>query len=255
MKNSFLIFISLSFLLSACSNSKKLTSAWQSNTFNCNGIPDEWSNPLRYSSMKLQYEISNDAQNLYFCLKSIKSFTADKMMSNGFKLWIDTTSKKKEKMGLIFKSKMPEQGDLLNMLTTNQLPDKKTRKQKMNGKMMDFTVKGFRNIPDGQSSIKTSNLKAVSSFDDSSNIIIEIMVPLNEIYKNPVSLKDTLKTFSFGICINAAQSSGGFGPGGDGPPMGMPMDGPPPGMMRPDGGSDDLYTIDIFWQKVKLSFK
>jgi hypothetical protein len=35
----------------------------------------------------------------------------------------------------------------------------------------------------------------------------------------------------------------------------MSMDGPPPGMMRPDEGSEDFYTMDIFWQKVKLSFR
>ena len=77
---------------------------WQQQAVTIDGRPTEWKLPLKYfdEESKLQYAVSNDFQNIYFCFRATQQETQVKLLRGGMQLWIDTTGQNQHNVGLMF---------------------------------------------------------------------------------------------------------------------------------------------------------
>ena len=100
-KLSYLIV--LGFLFSSCS--KQINQAvWQNKAVIADGNCDEWEIPLRYYDKKstLQYNVTNDSVNLYFCIRAIDEALQMKIQQSGMEIWFDTLGGQEKQAGLFF---------------------------------------------------------------------------------------------------------------------------------------------------------
>src|ERR1035437_11092458 len=82
------------FILSSCTHYIYIArSPWQTSSIVVDGKPNEWPTPLKYfdEKSKLQYAVTNDYENLYFCIKAADEQTQTKILRAGLQVWIDTT--------------------------------------------------------------------------------------------------------------------------------------------------------------------
>ena len=65
-------------------------STWQQKPVVADGKPNEWKIPLKYfdEKSKLQYAITNDFQNLYFCIRATEQETQTKILRAGLQIKI-----------------------------------------------------------------------------------------------------------------------------------------------------------------------
>jgi hypothetical protein len=95
----------LSIILSLASCSSSVYQAeWQQKAVITDGIPAEWSLPLRFSDVKsgLQYNMTNDTSNLYLCIRATETSMQMRMIMSGIEVWIDPSGKFKHSTGIIF---------------------------------------------------------------------------------------------------------------------------------------------------------
>lgn len=95
MKYKLLIF---SILFTACS---VYESGYQDPPLIIDGSSSDWKTTLESESPGVSYGISNDSENLYIRLNITDQDIQRKIFMAGLTLWIDTTGKKKEDLGII----------------------------------------------------------------------------------------------------------------------------------------------------------
>src|SRR5438876_522138 len=90
-------------LLSSCSKTI-YDNVWQSKPVTVDGNSKEWEIPLRFydSKSKLQYIVTNDSSNMYVCIRVTDERLQAKIMNAGMSVWIDTTGKNKQQVGITF---------------------------------------------------------------------------------------------------------------------------------------------------------
>lgn len=88
------LFVVLLFI--SCSREIYNSSSWQSKKFIADGNLTEWPNPLRFYDQEsgINYSISNDHNNLYFCCNISNEFMQMKILRSGLEFGIDTLGKK-----------------------------------------------------------------------------------------------------------------------------------------------------------------
>src|SRR3989344_7446144 len=77
------------------------------------------------SEAKMFYALSNDTENLYLCLKVNDETMQQQIMMAGMEVWIDTTKKAKEKIGILYPV-AAKRGEMLRPVMENgprQKPD------------------------------------------------------------------------------------------------------------------------------------
>lgn len=100
-KIGYIIIISVG--LSSCS--KQISQAvWQNQPVVVDGSSDEWEIPLRFYDKKstLQYTVTNDSANLYFCIRAIDEALQMKIRQSGMEIWFDTLGGHEKQAGLFF---------------------------------------------------------------------------------------------------------------------------------------------------------
>lgn len=227
---------------------------WPSKPVKADGNSNEWSIPLRFydQDSKLCYSVTNDSANLYLCIRAADEQIQMKILRAGMQLWIDTTGKNKQQVGILFpftstgRNAPPE-------IIPNQKPGVNAMREELIGKYNEMQLKGFKPPIGGLTPLKNDYDISVGINRDSTNLMIyEAVIPFKTFYKQTLSASDSTKIFGITIIVNALQMSGSkpdgdmpsggeFGggrdmQGGGGPPNGMKGGGGPPNGMQGGGG-------------------
>jgi len=279
-----IVLISLT-LLTYCAPPYIYKTVWQGKPVVIDGQTNDWEVPLRFFDEKtrLNYSITNDADNLYICVRATDDENVTGITRRGLQLWIDTTGKKGKQVGILFPVIQKSEGQsdkhkfedndgnssqvLESESTTNRdMPDtiKENRKHHAfveNAKEM--RVKGFATIPDGLVEVpNTYGLNLAVSWNKYNVLVYEASIPLKAFLKHPIA--DSLKTIgiSFNFTVipkRSPNTGGGHGGGMHGGGMGGGMSG---GGMHGGGegggshsggsSSSDLET-ESTWSVFRLS--
>jgi hypothetical protein len=283
-----IVFFSLT-LLACCAPPYVYTASWQGKPVVIDGQTNDWEVPLRFFDEKtrLNYTITNDADNLYICVRATDDENVNGITRRGLQLWIDTTGKKGKQVGILFPVIQKSEGQSdkhkfedtdgtfppaqeSESTTSREMPDtiKENRKHRAfveNAKEM--RVKGFATIPDGLVEVpNTYGLNLAVSWNKYNVLVFEASIPLKAFLKRPIA--DSLKTlgisFNFTVMPKRTPGTGGGGHGGGmhggGGGMGGGMGG---GGMHGGGGegngshsggsnSSDLET-ESTWSVFRLS--
>jgi len=224
------------------------------------GKIQEWANPLPNYDKKtgINYDLANDAKNLYIILKVVNNSTQRQILSNGFELWINTDGEKKKTIGISYPLKTasaPKKSNEQKPENTkfgskpagsNSFAENKGGTGRPDPKQFviskELTLSGFK-IKNGQQSTSECPVQTAISLDQSGCMIYELAIPFNTFYNDNLEKKKKNVVFCIGILVKKSDSSnegfsrtekaseasvGGGGPmgGGGGGPMGGGGGGP-----------------------------
>ena len=226
-----LLYIFSSVLFASCASSHFESGEWRNTPVVADGNLNEWELPLRFFDLKtkLNYTISNDNKNLYFCIRSTEATEIAKMVRAGIFIYIDTTGKRKKDIGINYplrlessgnkkpegQSDMPHQrseGGFLKRMSTTLAGESQ------------FSAIGFRSPVGGLMPLaNTAGIKLSATIDSLGCFSYEAVIPFKTFYKETLTASDS--THIFGITINLPAlpmppSSGGGGSGHRGGGMG-----------------------------------
>jgi hypothetical protein len=212
MKKSLSIWISAcSFCLLASCSPIVYNSLWQSQPVKADGNPKEWSKPLKHydSGTKLQYTFSNDRQNMYICIRATDERTQQKILRGGMQVWLDTTGRGKERIGLSFplpETEAKTDAGMENMSKHN--PDEYRPKKKFRSDRTEMEVTGFKAPIAGNLPLQNIYGIAVNINMDSLDILTyEAIIPFRTFYKDSLTSSDTSKIISVKILMNGVHKS------------------------------------------------
>lgn len=177
--------------LFSCYQQKYLSTKWQKETYSTiDSIPIF--DYLYNSEHKVFYMITNDEDNLYVHLKTIDVNTQGQITQNGLTIWIDTTAKSKEKIGLIFPLAMK---DRINQMPIriNRSGNRNKEFENIESQIRDIELIGFEK-EGGSSLISSINQKGIRGkikFINTDEMLYVLVIPLNILWKNSIK-KDKL---------------------------------------------------------------
>jgi len=221
---------------------------WQTKPIFVDGKTDDWDVPLRFydEKTKLTYSVTNDADNLYICIRATDDDNVKGITRKGLQLWIDTTGKRGHQIGVLFpvivqrekgsgKNKQNNSSDA-GATTENDsktsymdLPDT-IRENRIHKRYMDnatqMHVSGFKTIPDGVIELPdTYGLNMATSWNSYNVLVIEAAIPFKTFLKNPKADSTRALGITFSFNIYPTYTGGGEGSHGGGGGMGGGMGG------------------------------
>lgn len=212
--NRIIISFFVLLLITACGGSKKLNqSSWQI----AQGVPeltsDDWlSNMIYDKNSGIIYSISNDKSFLYIRLKSSDRLLKSKIILAGATIWIDTTGKRKEDVGIAFPRKM-EAGTPTPGMSLGRDPDVDPMQILLRTRSESMELFGWNGTEEWTWQHATNNKNGIIGkmmMDKNQTLFYQITIPISTIYPNSSSLlKD--KIFSIGIELNGIETGGGPG--------------------------------------------
>lgn len=183
-------------------------SMWQPKLVVADGKANEWKLPLKYydEKSKLQFSVSNDLKNIYFCVRATEQETQTKMINAGFQLWIDTTGKNEHSIGVQF----PMANTNIKTTPTEQVPHQKGRpkditalKNKFINGYREMELSGFKTGINGTSPLNSKwGIAASVNWDSAEIMTYEAIVPFNTFYKDSITPKDSLKLMGVSFVLN-----------------------------------------------------
>lgn len=243
-------------------------SRWQPAPVVADGNASEWPIPLQYydNDTKLNYAFSNDAKNLYLCVRVGDDQAQVRLLHSGFTIWLDREGKKNKTTGITYplpRSMIMKQSELNS--EEKQKPDITKAKKQFSAKQNLVLLRGFKNA-NGMSPLHNSEgINVALNWDSSGAMIYEAVVPFKTFFKDAVSASDTLNAWSVGFEIPVTQEgpngAGGHRHGGMSPHVGIGMGGggggvgvniPVGGRGGPGGGFTEPKEI---WTKIRLALK
>jgi len=198
-------------LFSSCSKTIYV-STWQSKEVKADGNIQEWGIPLRYydNESRLQYSISNDASNLYICLRATDDFSQMKIMRAGMQLWIDTIGKSKQPYGIMFP--LPYEGHTgktakqEDTSSTGQFQgfDARMIKSRYYKGLNQMNLIGFKPPIGGMTLLKnTTGISVNIDWDSTGSMNYEAIIPFSTFLKESLSLSDSTKLLDITFIIPA----------------------------------------------------
>jgi hypothetical protein len=264
---------------------------WQSKPVVADGNPQEWKIPLRFydSKSKLSYTVTNDLKNLYICVRVTDDAGQMKVMRAGMQIWIDSTGKNNEAIGILF----PQRVQAIPVDGTQPEHDRAESGSRKSGvtragnstvrnhflhDYKEMMLTGFHapirgSVPlNNEFGIQLGINWDASRYDSSFIMIYEAVIPFKTFYKNELSLADSTKQFGISIVVNAlpapkqtggAHSGGGAHGGGGGGMNGGMRGGSSTGGRGGRGGgqqgggqpANPLYVTDKIKMRMQLAVK
>src|SRR5271156_4619244 len=91
------------FVFYSCSH-ETFSGVWQKTPVKIDARLNDWEIPLRLydDETKLNYTVTNDADNLYICMRASDSHVQMKIMEAGMQVWIDTAGKNQHSIGIFY---------------------------------------------------------------------------------------------------------------------------------------------------------
>jgi hypothetical protein len=260
--------------LCCCSKNIYEPLRWQGSDVTIDAEPYDWNIPLRYydNSTGLNYEVSNDRENLYLAIRITDLFKQQQVLMSGLLIEMDTIRTNnysyalqfpvqrgtRSGMGLGQPNGSPRGGYVPD---NDRIPgemDKSVHPAGMYPGQHDFPnefmIRGFNNLFDEEIFVNPSESNGINismSIDNNSVLFCEAVFPFKCFYKNQLLQSDTTRVLYIKISFKNSPSASmnkkvtapGYTsgrrddlPGGGGPPMGGGMDGPGGGMGGPPGG-------------------
>jgi hypothetical protein len=277
MKTFIFQTISIAFLIYlgfSCKSSEQLehdkaatSMPWQVKPIIIDGNNDDWNLPYSYSDnkVKIEYEFSNDSENLYISLKTIDRMTELKILDAGMQVWIDCTGKKDKTTGVINPLEnpepiKPERGSMGQ--AGNSKNDGAQALQKLISGAGDFSLMGFNGC-DGSYSISQKNncdIKVKTGMNKNGELVWEAAVPFKSFSNGAINKDKAGQTIAICFEINALQKfdkssmaqGSGRGMGG-----GRRAGGGRGGAMDGSGPEDRsrLFESTETWTKISLARK
>jgi len=200
MKKRTASIISIFFLLALASCSSEMYQAsWQTKKVVVDGNPSEWSLPLRYSDPEsgLQYNITNDETNIYFCLRATERPAQMKILTSGMVIWLDPSGKNKETIGIHFPlpvrhERRTIQEEAKTDMAPGEKPEKMSLEKEFELQKPEIALSGF--LPEYNGTFGATDAKgakAAIKWDDQDNMTYELAIPFQSFYTKDINtLKD-----------------------------------------------------------------
>jgi hypothetical protein len=217
MKKIVSVFFVICFLIS-CTNKIYNSSSWQSKKITVDGKIPEWSNPLRFYDQEtgINYSISNDRYNLYFCCSISNEFLQTKILRSGLEFGIDTLGKKSFPVGIKYPvGNIPDLEPKTNINTqtnagTNERPNRSAYKLKLLAEATEMQLVGFKPRLGKIISLSSPNntgISAAINIDEKGSMNIEAVIPFSTFYKNELTPSDSNTIFNFRIKVNPVSTT------------------------------------------------
>lgn len=230
-----LFFVGFMLLLSSCSNDI-YEGICRRDPVVVDGKSNDWMMPLRFSDLKtkLNYNVTNDNENLYFAFRLTDENMIRGFMQSGMQITIDKSGKKKTKPGYAI-IKFPVQKRGKQPVDTEHgfdpLPGQENRLVDKTASIpFNVEFKGFKSNYNG--TFRSDEKPGVSfsmARDENNYLFCEIVIPFKAFYKDRLTAEDNDKllgiTFTFQFpeerqnqagMPDGGQARGPGGPGGNG---------------------------------------
>jgi hypothetical protein len=268
---SFFVFVIIS-ILSACASLPEAQSNWQTHKPKLDEIYNLTQDSARMlGEQNVLYTVSNDSANLYIKMMIVDRETQKLLMRNGMTLWIDTTGKKKQKLGIVYPLSAKENKGLADFNQGNEQGiniDKAAKiafQKRLLLSMIEMDLVGF----EGNATVRKPALNpegpSVSILVDSFGALqYKAIIPFSKMHYNPLTHRGKKSVpLSVGMVINPSDDEGGhyggkgahggsFGNGGALPGAGMPGGAVGESHGVRNQGSESERGYDI-WVHVKMS--
>ena len=272
LKLKYAVIISIFLLMNYGCTKTIYPTAYQTTPVTVDGDLKDWNLPLQYydEESRLNYSLSNDEQNLYICVRAVDQQSQLKMIHAGFNVWIDTTGKRNQTVGIRF----PLDEKLLPHHTPEhrekgKMPDMNNLMSKMVLEQSQMQLLGFKNANNGVSPLHNeSGISAAIKWDSSGVLAYEAVIPFKTFFKDKISFSNLSKTWTISFVLNgieqpADKKEGGDDAGGGNRGGGMGGGGMRGGGMRGGGGSHgghggpnaELSESKTVWNYVHLTLK
>jgi hypothetical protein len=216
----FVTYLPLLFL--SCSSPLVYNSIWQDKPVTVDGKATEWKIPLDYfdDKTKLNFSISNDRTNIYFCIRATEDETQKGIIHNGLQIWIDTTGGKKDEVGIQFPLIQRQERTEGSLLTHSSQPDEtpaayNLRKQ-YSGTTKQMRLTGFSGAVEGLAEAPNMyGINACLNWDTNNIMIYEVCIPFKTFYKSSLSQSDSSKAFGVTFAVTVTPKASKYGGGGN----------------------------------------
>jgi uncharacterized membrane protein YgcG len=220
------VFIfSISFCFIRCSHAVYPTGTYRKTPVTADGNLNEWERPLRFTSNGgfVQYNVTNDNENIYIALETHDDATAGRILRAGVNIYIDPAGGESKKISLGFP--LPNRWALPP--TPRENSGSKSYGIGHGARADSFSIVGFRNLTDGRyASSDQSKIKTALKTGTDNSVAYEVVIPLQYIYADASPGKNAGQQITVGIVVNAmkdgavshstATHSGGMSGGGGG---------------------------------------
>lgn len=190
-------------LLSACKSSTLIfQNQWSSEKPVIDGVLSEWQTPLEQPSSQtsIRYRCSNDAQYLYLVIHVPDEYTRSLMLMQGATIWLDTTGKRKEKIGIGYP--VPLSAAQIAEVEREAKGDAQLFMKAYANAFQEFDLIGFVEEPVRASNLSSKDLKVAMGFDDLRAMVMELKIPFHQILGRAPRVGDT---WSLGIEVNSTK--------------------------------------------------
>ena len=277
---SFSTIVSMFFLIAllpSCSHKEYPAGNYQETPVVADGELSEWSLPLRFGSSTglVQYNITNDNENIYVTLQTHDDATGIKILKAGVNIYIDPSAGHSKKINLAFP--LPASSPLTN--NSKEKTNYTEMRQSLLIQAITFKTTGFENMDNRLYDVSDkSPIKVAIKYGADNSLGYEAIIPLKYVYPNSDYLKEKNKSLSVAVQINAmtgakdnsrqgSNGSSGYSGGGmhsgGGRRGGMGGGGMGAGGYRnnnysnssPNTGSGGQNKVDVNWYSFKLALK
>lgn len=194
-------------LLHSCSHKEYAEGTYQDSAITADGDLSEWNLPLRFGSNTglVQYNITNDNENIYVSMQTHDEATAIKILRAGVNVYIDPAAGHSKKMDIAFPlPAAAPTGNLKNNTGNNARPDRSEMRNALLIQTNTFKTTGFENLEDRIYDVSDkSNLKLAIKFEADNSLCYEAIIPLKFIYKNSNFINEKNKNISVAVQVNA----------------------------------------------------
>jgi hypothetical protein len=211
----------------SCSSPLLYTSVWQDKPVKVDGKATEWKIPLDYfdDKTKLNFSITNDKANLYFCIRATEDETQKGIIHTGLQICIDTTGGKKNDVGIQFpiiersassiESSSHKHNQSSSYDPSDETPAANTLKGHYAGTSKQIRLTGFTNATNGLAEVPNMyGINACLNWDTNNIMIYEVCIPFSTFYKASLSSSDTSKVLGVSFIVSVTPKNNGGGEGG-----------------------------------------
>ena len=250
-------------VLVSCSPKLAPEGHYQDSPVIADGSPTEWTLPLRFSNagFTMQYNVTNDGQNLYICVSSGDEPTQLRILRSGMTLYFDPKGEKSKDISIHFPiQKRGDPGGYRSRGNGSGGYNPGAHMQELLLQSDYYNTTGFNGMENGQFALtdQKSPIRIAMKLNNDSLLVYEAVIPIKNILGPDGISKAAKKNFSVGVFIDATPATGGGG-GGSRPGMGMGMRGMGMrgmgGGRRYGGGGGQGQKEDSNWYIFRLASK
>jgi hypothetical protein len=210
IKAAFAIF--LFYFFAGCANKTYPTGTFQEVPVTVDGNLAEWNTPLRFGSSggQVQYNVTNDNDNIYISLETHDGPTVLKILREGVNIYIDPAAGKNKNMCLAFplaNTTASFPGKKVNAAETK--PDINDFRQALLIQTVSFKATGFKNMDDRVYDVSDkSRIKVALKSESNNSLGYEAVIPMQFVFGNVPDHDELSHNLSVGIIINAMKMEG-----------------------------------------------